>query len=72
MSKTKLKAVIAKLTSQMEAEQAEAVKFREETRDFRQEMRTELRVIAARIDCVDKRLIDQNTNHAAPVSPPRG
>ena len=68
MSKNKLKAIIAKLTDQMELEQAEAVKFREETRDFRQEMRTELRVIAARIDCVDKRLIDQNTNHTAPVS----
>ena len=71
MSKDKLKAVIAQLIDQMEAERIEAIKFREETRDFRQEMRTELRVIAARIDCVDKRLIDQNTNHAAPVSPLR-
>ena len=51
----------ADLTSLIESERAENAKFREETRDFRQEVRTELRLIVARLDSIDKHLVGQNT-----------
>ena len=61
MPKHKHKALHAGLTDLIESERAENAKFREETRDFRQEVRTELRLIVARLDSIDKHMVGHNT-----------
>lgn len=53
-----LKDVLGKLVAKIDAEAAESARFREE-------VRSELRVIGARIDGIDKRLDDQGRMIAA-------
>ena len=60
-----MRLAIAKLISQIESERAENTKFRDETREFRQEIRTEFRVILTHLESIEKRM---TAHDASPIA----